>query len=96
MFGIIEKLIEMVSEKTEKVMSNSKVEGMVNGLGGILCFVFAVAFGIMFIFGGASLMKTGKNYVVRPPIESESHEDEDAEDEEDEDAEDEEDEEDEE
>lgn len=50
-------------------MTNQKVEGMVNNLGGVFCFVGAVVFGIMFIVCGASLMKTGKNYVVKPSAE---------------------------
>lgn len=64
-----EKLQKVVTEKSEKIMTNEKVEGLVNNVGGILCFVGAVVFGIMFIVGGASLMKTGKNYVVKPSAE---------------------------
>ena len=54
-------------------MTNEKVEKLVNNMGGMLCFIGAVVFGIMFIVGGASLMKTGKNYVVKPSKE-EKHE----------------------
>ncbi len=64
---IEEKLEKAITEKSEKIMTNEKVEGFVNNLGGVLCFAGAVVFGIMFIVGGASLMKTGKNYVVKPP-----------------------------
>lgn len=50
-------------------MTNQKVEGFVNNIGGVLCFAGAVVFGIMFIVCSASLMKTGKNYVVKPSAE---------------------------
>lgn len=63
---MIDKLNGVVSEKSEKVMTNKKVEGMVNGIGAMVTFLGAIAFGIVFIMGTASLMKTGKNYVVRP------------------------------
>lgn len=66
---MIDKLNQMITEKSEKIMTNQKVEGMVNNLGGVFCFVGAVVFGIMFIVCGASLMKTGKNYVVKPSAE---------------------------
>lgn len=66
---MIDKLNQMITEKSEKIMTNEKVEGFVNNLGGVLCFVGAVVFGIMFIVSGASLMKTGKNYVVKPSAE---------------------------
>ena len=64
--AMIDKLNGVVSEKSEKVMTNKKVEGMVNGIGAMVTFLGAIAFGIVFIMGTASLMKTGKNYVVRP------------------------------
>ena len=64
-----EKLQKVITEKSEKIMTNEKVEGFVNNLGGILCFAGAVVFGIIFIVSGASLMKLGKNYVVRPSAE---------------------------
>lgn len=63
---MIDKINKVVEEKTEKIMANPKVEGLVNSLGGLLCFAGAVVFGLMFIVCGASLMKTGKNYVVKP------------------------------
>lgn len=63
---MIDKLNVVVSEKSEKVMTNKKVEGMVNGIGAMATFLGAIAFGIVFIMCTASLMKTGKNYVVRP------------------------------
>lgn len=63
---MIDKLNGVVSEKSEKVMTNKKVEGMVNGIGAMVTFLGAIAFGIVFIMCTASLMKTGKNYVVRP------------------------------
>ncbi|MFN3531665.1 MAG: hypothetical protein ACK41Q_04005 [Candidatus Brocadia sp.] len=66
---MIDKLNQMITEKSEKIMSNQKVEGFVNNVGGVLCFVGAVVFGIMFIVCGASLMKTGRNYVVKPSAE---------------------------
>lgn len=66
---MIDKLNQIITEKSEKIMANQKVEGMVNNLGGVLCFAGAVVFGIMFIVCGASLMKTGKNYVVKPSAE---------------------------
>src|SRR3990167_8886698 len=50
-------------------MTNEKVEGFINNIGGGLCFSGAVVFGILFIVCGASLMKTGKNYVVKPVAE---------------------------
>ncbi len=64
--AMIDKLNGVVSEKSEKVMTNKKVEGMVNGIGAMATFLGAIAFGIVFIMCTASLMKTGKNYVVRP------------------------------
>ncbi|GAB64291.1 MAG: hypothetical protein DWB56_09215 [Candidatus Jettenia sp.] len=66
---MIEKLNKVITEKSEKIMANEKVEGFVNNLGGVMCFFGAIVFGIMFIVGGASLMKTGKNYVVKPSAE---------------------------
>ncbi|MDQ1272294.1 MAG: hypothetical protein QG591_924 [Planctomycetota bacterium] len=66
---MIDKLNQIITEKSEKIMSNEKVEGFVNNLGGVFCFVGAVVFGIMFIVGSASLMRTGKNYVVKPSAE---------------------------
>jgi hypothetical protein len=66
---MIDKLNQIITEKSEKIMTNEKVEGFVNNIGGVLCFVGAVVFGIMFIVCGASLMKTGRNYVVRPSAE---------------------------
>lgn len=63
---MIDKLNQIITEKSEKVMTNEKVEGFINNVGGVLCFVGAVVFGIMFIVCGASLMKTGQNYVVKP------------------------------
>jgi hypothetical protein len=66
---MIDKLNQIITEKSEKIMSNEKVEGFVNNLGGVFCFVGAVVFGIMFIVGSASLMMTGKNYVVKPSAE---------------------------
>ena len=66
---MIDKLNQIITEKSERIMTNQKVEGMVNNLGGVFCFVGAVVFGIMFIVCGASLMKTGKNYVVKPSAE---------------------------
>ncbi len=63
---MLDKIEKTVTEKSEKIMTNEKVEKFVNNMGGMLCFVGAVVFGIMFIVGGASLMKTGKNYVVKP------------------------------
>ncbi len=68
---MIDKLNHVITEKSEKIMSNQKVEGFVNTIGGVLCFVGAVVFGIMFIVCGASLMKTGRNYVVKPSAEEE-------------------------
>ncbi len=67
---MLEKLNEKITETSDKIMTNEKVEGFINNLGGILCFVGAVTFGILFIVCGASLMKTGKNYVVRPSAEA--------------------------
>ncbi|OOP56257.1 MAG: hypothetical protein AYP45_10110 [Candidatus Brocadia carolinensis] len=66
---MIDKLNQIVTEKSEKIMTNQKVEGFVNNIGGVLCFAGAVVFGIMFIVCSASLMKTGKNYVVKPSAE---------------------------
>lgn len=66
---MIDKLNQIITEKSERIMTNQKVEGLVNGVGGVLCFVGAVVFGIMFIVCGASLMKTGRNYVVKPTAE---------------------------
>lgn len=66
---MIDKLNQIITEKSEKIMTNEKVEGFINNIGGVLCFVGAVVFGIMFIVCGASLMKTGKNYVVKPSAE---------------------------
>lgn len=66
---MIDKLNQMITEKSEKIMTNQKVEEFVNNVGGVLCFVGAVVFGIMFIVCGASLMKTGRNYVVKPSAE---------------------------
>ena len=66
---MIDKLNQIITEKSEKIMTNQKVEGFVNNIGGVLCFVGAVVFGIMFIVCGASLMKTGRNYVVKPSAE---------------------------
>lgn len=63
---MLDKIEKTITEKSEKIMTNEKVENFVNNLGGIVCFIGAVVFGIMFIIGGASLMKTGKNYVVKP------------------------------
>ena len=74
---MLDKIEKTVIEKSDKVMTNEKVEKLVNNMGGMLCFIGAVVFGIMFIVGGASLMKTGKNYVVKPSAEKkaeESHE----------------------
>ncbi|MCF6155713.1 MAG: hypothetical protein E3K36_10755 [Candidatus Brocadia sp.] len=68
---MIDKLNQIITEKSEKIMGNQKVEGFVNNVGGVLCFVGAVVFGIMFIVCSASLMKTGKNYVVKPSAEEE-------------------------
>ena len=70
---MLDKIEKTVMEKSDKVMTNEKVEKFVNNMGGMLCFIGAVVFGIMFIVGGASLMKTGKNYVVKPSKE-EKHE----------------------
>lgn len=70
---MIDKLNQIITEKSEKIMTNQKVEGFVNNVGGVLCFAGAVVFGIMFIVCGASLMKTGRNYVVKPSAE-EKHE----------------------
>ena len=63
---MLDKIEKTITEKSEKIMTNEKVESFVNNLGGMVCFIGAVVFGIMFIVGGASLMKTGKNYVVKP------------------------------
>ena len=63
---MLEKIEKTITEKSEKIMTSEKVEKFVNNMGGMLCFIGAVVFGIMFIVGGASLMKTGKNYVVKP------------------------------
>ena len=63
---MLDKIEKTVMEKSDKVMTNEKVEKFVNNMGGMLCFIGAVVFGIMFIVGGASLIKTGKNYVVKP------------------------------
>ena len=63
---MLEKIEKTITEKSEKIMTKEKVEKFVNNVGGMLCFIGAVVFGIMFIVGGASLMKTGKNYVVKP------------------------------
>ena len=68
--AIIDKLNGIVTEKSDKVMTNKKVEGLVNNLGGIAAFLGAIAFGVVFIMCTASLMKTGKNYVVRPATEA--------------------------
>lgn len=70
---MLDKIEKTITEKSEKIMTNEKVESFVNNLGGMVCFVGAVVFGIMFIVGGASLIKTGKNYVVKPSKE-EKHE----------------------
>lgn len=70
---MLDKIEKTVMEKSDKVMTNEKVEKFVNNMGGMLCFIGAVVFGIMFIVGGASLIKTGKNYVVKPSKE-EKHE----------------------
>ena len=70
---MLDKIEKTITEKSEKIMTNEKVESFVNNLGGMVCFIGAVVFGIMFIVGGASLMKTGKNYVVKPAKE-EKHE----------------------
>ena len=67
---MLDKIEKTVMEKSDKVMTNEKVEKFVNNMGGMLCFIGAVVFGIMFIVGGASLMKTGKNYVVKPAKEA--------------------------
>ena len=67
--NVIDKLNKKVTEKSEKIMTNEKVEGFINNIGGVLCFAGAVVFGILFIVCGASLMKTGKNYVVKPVAE---------------------------
>ncbi len=66
---MIDKLNQIITEKSEKIMANEKVEGLVNNIGGVACFFGAVLFGIMFIVCGASLMKTGKGYVVKPTAE---------------------------
>lgn len=66
---MIDKLNQIITKKSEKIMTNEKVEGFVNNIGGVFCFVGAVVFGIMFIVGSASLMRTGKNYVVKPSAE---------------------------
>ena len=71
---MLEKIEKTITEKSEKIMTNEKVERFVNNMGGMLCFIGAVVFGIMFIVGGASLMKTGKNYVVKPSKCEEKHE----------------------
>ncbi|MBM4055454.1 MAG: hypothetical protein FJ264_12495 [Planctomycetes bacterium] len=68
--AIINKLNGVVSEKSDKVMTNKKVEGLVNNVGGAAAFLGAIAFGVVFIMCTASLMKTGKNYVVRPAVEA--------------------------
>ena len=70
---MLDKIEKTVMEKSDKIMTNEKVEKCVNNMGGMLCFIGAVVFGIMFIVGGASLIKTGKNYVVKPSKE-EKHE----------------------
>ena len=70
---MLDKIEKTVMEKSDKIMTNEKVESFVNNLGGMVCFIGAVVFGIMFIVGGASLIKTGKNYVVKPAKE-EKHE----------------------
>ena len=70
---MLDKIEKTVMEKSDKIMTNEKVEKFVNNMGGMLCFIGAVVFGIMFIVGGASLIKTGKNYVVKPSKE-EKHE----------------------
>ncbi|GEM_PF-1988794 len=70
---MLDKIEKTITEKSEKIMTNEKVESFVNNLGGMVCFIGAVVFGIMFIVGGASLIKTGKNYVVKPSKE-EKHE----------------------
>lgn len=67
--NVIDKLNKKVTEKSEKIMTNEKVEGFVNNVGGVLCFAGAVVFGVIFIVCGASLMKTGKDYVVKPVAE---------------------------
>ncbi len=66
---MLQKLNEKITKTSDKIMTNEKVEGFINNVGGVLCFVGAVVFGILFIVCGASLMKTGKNYVVRPSAE---------------------------
>ncbi|MGQ3685172.1 MAG: hypothetical protein ACUBOA_09260 [Candidatus Loosdrechtia sp.] len=73
---MLEKLNKTITEKSDKIMKNEKVEGFVNNVGGVLCFFGAIVFGILFIVCGASLMKTGKNYVVKPSVEEaeEEHE----------------------
>jgi len=70
---MLDKIEKAVTEKSDKIMTNEKVEKFVNNMGGMLCFIGAVVFGIMFIVGSASLIKTGKNYVVKPSKE-EKHE----------------------
>lgn len=71
---MLEKLNKAISEKSDKIMKNDKVEGFINNVGGVLCFFGAIVFGIMFIVCGASLMKTGKNYVVKPSAEEAAEE----------------------
>ncbi|MCF6149752.1 MAG: hypothetical protein E3K37_13945 [Candidatus Kuenenia sp.] len=68
--SIIDKLNGIISEKSDKVMTNKKVEGLVNNLGGMAAFLGAIAFGVVFIMCTTSLMKTGKNYVVGPASET--------------------------
>ena len=69
---MLDKLNKVITEKSEKIMTNEKVESFINNVGGVLCFVGAVVFGIMFIVCSASLIKTGKNYVVKPVAEEKS------------------------
>ena len=70
----LEKIEEMVTDKSEKIMTNQKVEGLINNVGGLLCFVGAVVFGVLFLVCSGSLIKTGKHYVVKPSAEKKAEE----------------------
>lgn len=63
---MLEDINKKITEKTEKFMTNEKVEAFINNVGGAVCFFGAIVFAVMFFVCGASLIKTGKNYVMGP------------------------------
>jgi len=71
---IMDKVGDLVTEKSDKLMTNKKVEGIINNLGGAIAFIGAIAFGVAFIICTFSLMKTGQNYVVGPSDETAAEE----------------------